>query len=67
MGIVLKGNAVNIPRQLKDKTLPWTPIMTELANRAKRNDSLNGFQYIFGIKEDAKQFYVALLTKPTRR
>ena len=65
--ISIKSSTVTIPRQLKDKTLPWPSKMLDLASKAQRKDSLEKFVYVFKQTQDARDFYVDLLTKPEAR
>ena len=65
--INIKGNAVTVPRLLKDDTLPWSSELLDLAKKAERKDSLGQCIYVFEQVQDAREFYTGLLTKPHAR
>jgi hypothetical protein len=51
---------VFLSRKDYDKTIPWSIEAKELASKAKRKDSLAGFEYTFPDPETAQAFRGAI-------
>jgi|GEM_PF-3849390 len=55
-----KDTSVFLSRKDHDKTIPWSPAAMALAKKAKRSDSLAGFNYVFPDADLAQQFRKAI-------